>query len=51
MVLRIKELREAAGLSQVQLADRMGVAQSEEVLSVDYPILERIGNHYPEQGR
>ena len=28
MVLRIKELREAAGLSQVQLADSMGVAQS-----------------------
>lgn len=33
------------------LADSMGVAQSEEVMSVDYPILERIGNHYPEQGR
>lgn len=28
MVLQIKELREAAGLSQVQLADSMGVAQS-----------------------
>lgn len=27
-ILRIKELREAAGLSQPQLADAMGVAQS-----------------------
>ena len=31
MVMRIKERREAAGLSQQQLADSMGVAQSNVV--------------------